>query len=65
MRARESIRDRPTKRQLATFGGYVLASAIYIAIGVFYTDFLLSVFVGTGYLLLMAWLVPAGVRRLL
>ena len=58
------IRDRPSKRQLAVFAGYVLAAAVYVTVGVFYTDFLLSVFVGTAYLLLVAWLVPAGVRRL-
>jgi hypothetical protein len=64
LRAPEVLRDPPTKRQLAVALGYVLASAIYVTIGVFYTDFLLSVFVGIAYLLLMAWLVPAGVRRL-
>jgi hypothetical protein len=64
MRAPGVIRDQPSKRQLAVFAGYVIAAAAYIAIGVFYTDFLLSVFVGMAYLLLVAWLVPAGVRRL-
>ena len=54
----------PSKRQLAVAAGYVVAAAVYIAIGVFYTDFLLSFFVGLAYLLLVAWLVPAGVRRL-
>jgi len=64
MCAPDLIRDRPSNRQLAVFAGYVLASAIYVTIGVFFTDFLLSVFVGTAYLLLVAWLVPVGVRRL-
>jgi hypothetical protein len=63
-RAPEFIRDRPTKRQLAVAAGYVVAAAVYVTIGVYFTDFLLSVFVGAGYLLLMAWLIPAGVRRL-
>jgi hypothetical protein len=58
------IRRPPSKRQLAVFAGYVLASVLYVTIGVFFTDFLLSVFVGTAYLLLVAWLVPVGVRRL-
>ena len=58
------VRRGPSKRQLAVFAGYVAAAAVYIAIGVYYTDFLLSVFVGIAYLLLVAWLVPAGVRRL-
>jgi hypothetical protein len=46
------------------FAGYCLAAAVYIAIGVAYNDFLLSVIVGMGYLVLAAWLVPAAVRRL-
>jgi hypothetical protein len=46
------------------FAGYAIAAALYVTIGVFFTDFLLSVFVGMAYLLLVAWLVPAGVRRL-
>jgi hypothetical protein len=54
----------PSRRQLAVAAGYVAASAVYIAIGVAFTDFLLSVFVGAAYLLLVAWLVPAGIRRL-
>ena len=54
----------PSRRQLAVALGYVAAAAVYVAIGVSYTDFLLSYFVGLGYLLLVAWLVPAGVRRL-
>jgi hypothetical protein len=54
----------PSKRQLTVAAGYAVAAAVYIAIGVFYTDFLLSFFVGLAYLLLVAWLVPAGVRRL-
>jgi hypothetical protein len=64
MGAPEPIRERPSKRQLAVFAGYAIAAAVYVTIGVFFTDFLLSVFVGMAYLLLVAWLVPAGVRRL-
>jgi hypothetical protein len=64
MRLPGVLLDRPSKQQLAVFAGYVLAAAIYVTVGVFYTDFLLSVFVGIAYLLLVAWLVPAGVRRL-
>ena len=44
--------------------GYCLAAAVYIAIGVAYNDFLLSVIVGMAYLVLAAWLVPVAVRRL-
>jgi uncharacterized membrane protein YhiD involved in acid resistance len=55
--------DRPSKRQLTVAAGYVAAAAVYIAIGVAYTDFLFSFFVALAYLLLVAWLVPAAVRR--
>lgn len=58
-------RSRPSKQQLAVAAGYVVASAVYIAIGVAYTDFLFSYFVALAYLLLVVWLVPSGVRRLL
>jgi hypothetical protein len=54
----------PSRRQLTVAAGYVVAAAVYIAVGVFFTDILLSVFVGAAYLLLAVWLVPAGVRRL-
>jgi hypothetical protein len=55
----------PSKRQLMVAAGYAVAGAVYIAIGVVYTDILLSFFVALAYLLLVAWLVPAGVRRLI
>ena len=54
----------PTKRQLTVAAGYVVAAAVYVTVGVWFTDFLLSVVVALAYLLLVAWLVPAGVRRL-
>jgi hypothetical protein len=54
----------PSRRQLAVGLGYVGAAVVYVAIGVWFTDFLLSYFVGLAYLLLVVWLVPAGVRRL-
>jgi hypothetical protein len=57
--------DRPDRNDLIVFGGYCLAAAVYIAIGVTYVDFLLSFWVGLGYLLLVAWLLPMTVRRLL
>jgi membrane-bound metal-dependent hydrolase YbcI (DUF457 family) len=58
------LHNRPSRRQLTVAAGYVAASAVYIAIGVAYTDFLFSFFVGLAYLLLVAWLVPAAVRRI-
>ena len=42
---------------------YLGAAAIYILVGVFYVDFMLSVFVAAGYLLLATWLIPAAIRR--
>jgi hypothetical protein len=64
MRAPGVSRDLASKPQLAAFVGYVIAAAVYVTIGVFFTDFLLAVFVGIAYVLLVNWLVPAGVRRL-
>jgi len=55
--------DRPSKRDLTVFGGYCVASAIYIAIGVAAFDFMLSFWVAVGYLLVTAWLIPTLVRR--
>jgi hypothetical protein len=55
--------DRPSRRQLLVFGGYCAAAAVYIVIGVTWTDFLLSFWVGLGYLLLAAWVVPVIARR--
>jgi hypothetical protein len=56
--------DRPSRRDLTVFGGYCLAAAVYIAIGVAWIDFLFSFWVGLGYLLLAASLVPTLVRSL-
>jgi hypothetical protein len=55
----------PSRRELAVAAGYAAACALYVVIGVLVTDFLLSVFVGIAYLLFVAWLVPAAVRRVL
>ena len=55
----------PSREDLLAFVVYVVAAAIYVLIGVFVTDFLLSVFVAIAYLLVMAWLVPVAVRRVL
>jgi hypothetical protein len=57
--------DVPTRSDLRVFAGYSLAAAVYIAIGVAVTDFLLSVVVAIAYLVVAAWLVPTMVRRLL
>ena len=47
-------------RTLAVWG---VAAAVYISIGVFFVDFMLSVFACAGYLLVVVWLVPAAIRR--
>jgi hypothetical protein len=44
---------------------YLVAAAIYIAIGVAYVDFLLASVVALGYLLAVVWILPALVRRFL
>jgi hypothetical protein len=57
--------DVPDRRDLQVFGGYCLAAAVYIAIGVTWVDFLLSFWVGLAYLVVTAWAVPTFVRWLL
>jgi hypothetical protein len=57
--------DRPSRRDLTVFGGYCLAAAVYIAIGVTWIDFLLSFWVGLAYLVLAAWFLPMLARKLL
>jgi hypothetical protein len=56
--------DRPSRSDLRVLAGYCIASTVYIAIGVTYVDFLLSVVVGMAYLVVVTWLVPTLVRRL-
>jgi hypothetical protein len=55
----------PTKRDLAVFGGYLVAGGVYIAIGVTTLDFLLSFWTALAYVLVVTWLVPLAVRRVL
>jgi hypothetical protein len=56
--------DVPDRRDVRVFGGYCLAAAVYIAIGVTWVDFLLSFWVGLAYLVVVAWAVPTFVRWL-
>jgi hypothetical protein len=53
----------PSRFDLRVFAGYCVAAAIYIAIGVSVTDFLLSFWVGLAYVVVIAWAVPTMVRR--
>ena len=43
---------------------YLVAAAVYIGIGLYNTNFLLSWPVAAAYLLVVAWLIPAAIRRL-
>ena len=54
----------PNRADLRVFGGYCVAAAVYIAIGVTWIDFLFSFWVGLAYLVVTAWAVPTIVRRL-
>ena len=63
MRLRLSF-DVPRRSDLRVFGGYCLAAAVYIAIGVTWVDFLLSFWVALAYVVVTAWAVPTLVRRL-
>ena len=57
------LRERiPTRPDLRVFAGYCLAAAVYVAIGVTVTDFLLSFWVGVAYVLVAAWAIPTLVR---
>ena len=42
---------------------YLVVGAAYIGLGVAYQEFLLSFFVGVGFLLLGVWILPAAYRR--
>ena len=63
MRLRLSF-DVPDRRDLRVFGGYCLAAAVYIAIGVTWVDFLLSFWVALAYVVVTAWAVPMFIRWL-
>ena len=40
---------------------YAIAAVVYVAIGVAFTDFMFSIVIAIIYLLVAAWLVPAGI----
>jgi hypothetical protein len=54
---------RPSRHELVVFGGWVAAAAVYVGIGLYSLDFLLSFWVAVAYVLVAGWLVPAAVRR--
>jgi hypothetical protein len=45
------------------FAGYVVAAGVYIGIGLYSVDFLLSYWVAVAYVVVTVWLVPAAVKR--
>ncbi|TML52708.1 MAG: hypothetical protein E6G15_10350 [Actinobacteria bacterium] len=65
MRLRRLREDLPSRPDLRVFVGYCLAAAVYVAIGVTVTDFLLSFWVGVAYVLVSAWAIPTAVRKFL
>jgi hypothetical protein len=64
VRLRQLSDGVPTRPDLRVFAGYLVAAAVYVAIGVAVTDFLLSFWVGVAYIVVAAWAVPALSRRL-
>jgi hypothetical protein len=58
------MRLRHPERQLRTLLVYLSAAIVYIVVGVFFVDFMLSVVIAVAYLFVAAWLVPAAIRRL-
>ena len=56
--------DLPNRADLVGFAPYVVAAAVYIAIGVAWIDFLFSFWVALAYLLVTVWLLPLALRRL-
>ena len=63
MRLRLLTDGFPNRREWRVFAGYLLAAAVYIAIGVSVIDFLLSFWVAVAYIIFTAWAVPTIVRR--
>lgn len=45
-------------------GAYLAAGVVYVAIGIMVPAFLFSWVVAAAYLLVVFWLMPAGLRRL-
>lgn len=54
----------PEREHLPTLALYAGAGAVYVVIGLITQDFLLSMPIAIGYLLIVVWLLPGLVRRL-
>jgi hypothetical protein len=57
------VRLRRAERPLRTLLVYLSAAVVYIVVGVFFVDFMLSVVIAAVYLFVAAWLVPSAIRR--
>jgi hypothetical protein len=42
---------------------YLSAAVVYIVVGVFFVDFMLSVVIAALYLFVAVWVVPSAIRR--
>lgn len=62
--AQDRDRRRFDRALLRTSALYLGAGASYVAIGVFFTPFMLSWIIAFAWLLLWVWVVPAVARRL-
>ena len=51
------------ERPLRTLLVYLSAAVVYILVGVFFVDFMLSVVIAALYLFVAAWLVPSAIRK--
>jgi hypothetical protein len=58
------VRLRASRPPVNTLLVYLSAAVVYIVVGVFWVDFMFSVIVAAGYLIVAAWLVPSALRRL-
>jgi hypothetical protein len=57
------VRLRRAERRLRTLLVYLSAAVVYIVVGIFFVDFMLSVVIAAVYLFVAAWLVPSAIRR--
>ena len=55
----------PTRAELRSLLPYVAAGVLYVVIALFEVDFMFSVLVAMVYLVVVVWLLPLVVRRLL
>jgi hypothetical protein len=54
---------RPGRGRLAGLGPYLVAGALYVALGVWEPRVLLSWAEGIAFLMLVVWAIPASIRQ--